>query len=156
MISRQPRDHGRALAQRRLACDRCHVRKLRCWREIQSPQCSRCIQDGCLCTYSPPLKSGRPKKISYPQTSGAMSTQDITGNDISGCHSTLLGSGIGCDPNDGIFGPRLDPAVESGTDYVSAYISPNSDATGPGATRGMDLSPTLIAMRMSRLVYRRR
>lgn len=58
----QSRDHSREPSQKRLACDRCHTRKLRCFRDIHSRQCSRCIQDGCDCTYSSPLKPGRPRK----------------------------------------------------------------------------------------------
>ncbi|KAI2631938.1 hypothetical protein GGR54DRAFT_7206 [Hypoxylon sp. NC1633] len=50
--------------QKRLACDRCHARKLRCLRETFTNRCSRCVQDGYSCTYSPPLKCGRPKKAS--------------------------------------------------------------------------------------------
>lgn len=51
---------------KRIACDRCHARKLRCLREFPTSKCSRCIQEGCVCTYSPPLKSGRPKKTRPP------------------------------------------------------------------------------------------
>ncbi|KAF3403060.1 hypothetical protein DPV78_004512 [Talaromyces pinophilus] len=50
--------------QKRLACDRCHMRKLRCFRDALATDCSRCIQFGFACTYSPPLKCGRPKKSS--------------------------------------------------------------------------------------------
>ena len=54
---------------KQIACDRCHARKLRCLREISTSKCSRCVQDGCVCMYSPPLKSGRPKKA-RPMVSG--------------------------------------------------------------------------------------
>jgi hypothetical protein len=44
----------------RLACDGCHVRKLRCSRN--STTCSRCLRDGVQCVYSPARKVGRPSK----------------------------------------------------------------------------------------------
>ncbi|KAH7017135.1 hypothetical protein EDB80DRAFT_704275 [Ilyonectria destructans] len=50
--------------QKRLACDRCHARKLRCLTKTSTTRCSRCMHDGFPCTYSPPLKSGRPRKAS--------------------------------------------------------------------------------------------
>lgn len=59
-IKKSPRMENQT--QTRLACDRCHYRKLRCLRDVSMAECSRCIQDGFSCTYSPPLKSGRPKK----------------------------------------------------------------------------------------------
>ncbi|RJE22916.1 hypothetical protein PHISCL_04764 [Aspergillus sclerotialis] len=68
----QSQDHNREPSQKRLACDRCHTRKLRCLREIYSPQCSRCIQDGSVCTYSSPLKSGRPRKTPRAPTADAV------------------------------------------------------------------------------------
>ncbi|KAI1375802.1 hypothetical protein F4677DRAFT_420761, partial [Hypoxylon crocopeplum] len=55
--------------QKRLACDRCHARKLRCLRERSTARCSRCVQDGFACTYSPPLKCGRPRKASLAMES---------------------------------------------------------------------------------------
>jgi hypothetical protein len=44
----------------RLACDGCHVRKLRCSRN--STTCARCLRDGVQCVYSPARKVGRPSK----------------------------------------------------------------------------------------------
>lgn len=45
----------------RLACDRCHRQKLRCSRaSSQSRACQRCVKAGERCTYSPPLRLGRP------------------------------------------------------------------------------------------------
>lgn len=67
----------RAPPHKRIACDRCHARKLRCLREISISNCRRCIQDGCVCTYSPPLKSGRPKKA-RPTVSGDLFDLDAT------------------------------------------------------------------------------
>ncbi|KID74211.1 uncharacterized protein G6M90_00g081660 [Metarhizium brunneum] len=45
----------------RLACDRCHGQKLRCTRASgHSKACQRCVKAGEKCTYSPPLRLGRP------------------------------------------------------------------------------------------------
>lgn len=58
------RGRPRMAAQKRLACDRCHARKMRCVRDRSTEMCSRCMQDGTDCHYSAPLKPGRPKKAS--------------------------------------------------------------------------------------------
>lgn len=51
----------------RLACDRCHGHKLRCRRGPKDNQaCQRCIKAGERCTYSPPLRLGRPANKSNP------------------------------------------------------------------------------------------
>lgn len=47
--------------QQRQACDRCHGQKLRCHRGVKpSGACQRCARAGEKCTYSPPLRLGRP------------------------------------------------------------------------------------------------
>ncbi|KID97491.1 Zn(2)-C6 fungal-type DNA-binding domain protein, partial [Metarhizium majus ARSEF 297] len=53
----------------RLACDRCHGQKLRCTRASgHTKACQRCVKAGEKCTYSPPLRLGRPiNKPSQPQ-----------------------------------------------------------------------------------------
>ena len=43
---------GRAAARRNIACDECKKRKVRCSAE---KQCSNCLRDGKLCTYSSPV-----------------------------------------------------------------------------------------------------
>lgn len=51
----------------RLACDRCHRQKLRCSRASHSSRaCQRCVKAGERCTYSPPLRLGRPAIGSRP------------------------------------------------------------------------------------------
>lgn len=56
----------------RLACDRCHIRKLRCTQRTPSGPCCRCLQSGETCTYSQPLKPGRRRK----------STQNYISSDV--------------------------------------------------------------------------
>ncbi|KAF5594612.1 succinate-semialdehyde dehydrogenase [Fusarium subglutinans] len=48
--------------KKRLACDRCHARKLRCSGDLDG--CTRCLGDDLVCVYSPALKVGRPSKAS--------------------------------------------------------------------------------------------
>lgn len=76
--------------QKRLACDRCHMRKLRCFRDAFATDCRRCIQFGFPCTYSPPLKCGRPKKSSS-------ATRETTppGESLSGLDNSSLTDNIG-------------------------------------------------------------
>lgn len=50
----------------RLACDRCHRQKLRCSRSSHGRACQRCVKAGERCTYSPPLRLGRPASGSRP------------------------------------------------------------------------------------------
>ncbi|KAF2472395.1 uncharacterized protein BDR25DRAFT_14029 [Lindgomyces ingoldianus] len=45
---------------RRLACDRCHLKKTRCLRPTGQGRCHRCLQQNLHCTFSPPAKTGRP------------------------------------------------------------------------------------------------
>lgn len=62
-LSSPPKMHSsRTIPKKRLACDRCHSRKLRCSGDLQG--CSRCLRDESVCTYSPALKVGRPSKAS--------------------------------------------------------------------------------------------
>ena len=45
----------------REACDRCHTIKSRCSKAPDSVICKRCERFGVSCTYSAPLRRGRPK-----------------------------------------------------------------------------------------------
>lgn len=60
----------------RLACDGCHVRKLRCSRNSSS--CARCLRDGVQCVYSPARKVGRPSKAE--QTASRVLNKNLTAN----------------------------------------------------------------------------
>ncbi|PFH59664.1 hypothetical protein XA68_12042 [Ophiocordyceps unilateralis] len=58
----------------RLACDRCHRQKLRCSRaSSQSRACQRCVKAGERCTYSPPLRLGRPVSSNKQDKNGGAS-----------------------------------------------------------------------------------
>ncbi|CRG90946.1 hypothetical protein PISL3812_07994 [Talaromyces islandicus] len=90
-----------AAPQKRLACDRCHARKLRCFRDASMAECSRCVQRGYVCTYSPPLKSGRPKKGSsavpkrIQETPGRDSLPDLDNSSLSSSSSISGAEPIG-------------------------------------------------------------
>lgn len=45
---------------KRLACDRCHAKKIRCVVRIQEKACTRCVKQNLSCIFSPPAKTGRP------------------------------------------------------------------------------------------------
>ncbi|KJZ69853.1 hypothetical protein HIM_10753 [Hirsutella minnesotensis 3608] len=63
----------------RLACDRCHRQKLRCSRaSTQSRACQRCVKAGERCTYSPPLRLGRP--VSSNKAGGQARRSSSDGN----------------------------------------------------------------------------
>lgn len=94
-------DQNTATPQKRLACDRCHARKLRCFRDASMAECDRCIQRGYVCTYSPPLKSGRPKKGSsavpkrIQETPGRDSLPDLDSSSLSSSSSISGADSIG-------------------------------------------------------------
>lgn len=69
--------------QKRLACDHCHARKLRCLRQTSSSLCSRCARGGFTCTYSPPLKSGRPRKSPLPVEQNSIPHRQQDGSPVS-------------------------------------------------------------------------
>ncbi|KZF20985.1 hypothetical protein L228DRAFT_284071 [Xylona heveae TC161] len=100
----ETQNQDKAPAQKRLACDRCHARKLRCLRGDSMAACSRCIHDGFDCTYSPPLKSGRPKKSIPPTIHNiASGTPAITNSDDCSLYSGSNNSSS----NSSIITPRL-------------------------------------------------
>lgn len=134
--------------QKRLACDRCHARKLRCIRDASMAECSRCIQRGYACTFSPPLKSGRPKKgtsavpKSLRDTPGRDSLPDLDNSSLSSS-SSISGEPIG------ISAPmsyplHLSAACEAMNEQI--YLSP-LDTTDPlyhvDATPG-SIAPTVL------------
>ncbi|KAA8652634.1 Zn(II)2Cys6 transcription factor domain-containing protein [Aspergillus tanneri] len=61
-VEQMERTHQPARPKKRLACDACHRRKLRCSKDPSG--CSRCVRERLTCIYSPALKVGRPSKAS--------------------------------------------------------------------------------------------
>ncbi|GKZ22573.1 hypothetical protein AbraIFM66951_006442 [Aspergillus brasiliensis] len=53
---------------RRVACDQCHVQKLRCTKLEDCAVCVRCQRLNRQCSWSPPLRSGRPARTPVEQT----------------------------------------------------------------------------------------
>ncbi|KAH8701063.1 hypothetical protein BGW36DRAFT_425859 [Talaromyces proteolyticus] len=120
-------DEQNSAPQKRLACDRCHMRKLRCFRDAPRIECSRCIQFGYACTYSPPLKSGRPKKSSSTiprrgrEASGTESLPSLDSSSLSSSLSINSGEPIGL--NDPLSYPmHLSTSCEALSDQI--YLSP--------------------------------
>lgn len=57
----------------RLACDRCHSKKIRCIIQGDSKACVRCLKQGLRCHFSPPAKTGRPAHSKMRRTNTAPS-----------------------------------------------------------------------------------
>lgn len=60
-------ERPRAKAPTRAACDKCHDIKTRCDREMGSVECKRCFRLGMECSYSAPLRMGRPTRARLQQ-----------------------------------------------------------------------------------------
>ena len=84
--------------KKRLACDRCHSRKLRCSGDLDG--CSRCVGDNSVCTYSPALKVGRPSKASIsPRNPQQQETQSISETAFYDIDALSADSGISMPPS---------------------------------------------------------
>jgi hypothetical protein len=62
---------------KRLACDRCHAKKIRCSVQSSEKGCGRCIQQNLPCTFSPPAKTGRPVRSKSMQNTSASSSSGV-------------------------------------------------------------------------------
>ena len=56
-----PRIHKPEPPRLRASCDGCYLSKVRCTKEI--PGCSRCLNHGVLCKYSPSQRIGKPRRL---------------------------------------------------------------------------------------------
>ncbi|CAD0107369.1 unnamed protein product [Aureobasidium uvarum] len=67
------------MERRRIACDECRTRKLKCSGE--QPECSRCINDNIACVYSTQKAMGRPRKRKIGETDQSTNeqSQEISG-----------------------------------------------------------------------------
>ncbi|KAF5535786.1 succinate-semialdehyde dehydrogenase [Fusarium napiforme] len=86
--------------KKRLACDRCHARKLRCSSDLDG--CTRCLGDDLVCTYSPALKVGRPSKASMAGREILQQTQSVSDTafyGISDGDAVTVDSGISMPPS---------------------------------------------------------
>jgi hypothetical protein len=54
----------------RLACDKCHQKKVRCRVKPESNRCIRCVDQNLSCVFSPPGRNGRPPRSSTTSESG--------------------------------------------------------------------------------------
>lgn len=121
------RDHSREPSQKRLACDRCHTRKLRCFRDVHSRQCSRCIQDGCDCTYSSPLKPGRPRKTPRVPTADDVVNHQNNSNNSANNVDNLLAQNI--DFNLDVNSQPTDQEWQSLLNFDENLLIPSSDVS---------------------------
>ncbi|KAF4474668.1 succinate-semialdehyde dehydrogenase [Fusarium agapanthi] len=125
--------------KKRLACDRCHARKLRCSGDLDG--CTRCLGDDSVCTYSPALKVGRPSKASMAGRQ-AQQTQSISDAAIYGIldrDAVTADSGISMPPSP----PQLaDSCITDHTALFSSFdfTNPldNFNATHPFLDMPMD------------------
>ncbi|RBA15587.1 hypothetical protein FPRO05_12194 [Fusarium proliferatum] len=85
--------------KKRLACDRCHARKLRCSGDLDG--CTRCLGDDLVCVYSPALKVGRPSKASMAgrEIQQTQSISDAAIYGISDRDAVTVDSGISMPPS---------------------------------------------------------
>lgn len=56
-----PKIHKPESQRLRASCDGCYLSKVRCTKEI--PGCSRCLNHGVLCKYSPSQRIGKPRRL---------------------------------------------------------------------------------------------
>lgn len=56
-----PKIHKPEPPRLRASCDGCYMSKVRCTKEI--PGCSRCLNHGVLCKYSPSQRIGKPRRL---------------------------------------------------------------------------------------------
>lgn len=56
-----PKTHKPEPPRLRASCDGCYLSKVRCTKEI--PGCSRCLNHGVLCKYSPSQRIGKPRRL---------------------------------------------------------------------------------------------
>lgn len=56
-----PKIHKPESPRLRASCDGCYLSKVRCTKEI--PGCSRCLNHGVLCKYSPSQRIGKPRRL---------------------------------------------------------------------------------------------
>lgn len=56
-----PKIHKPETPRLRASCDGCYLSKVRCTKEI--PGCSRCLNHGVLCRYSPSQRIGKPRRL---------------------------------------------------------------------------------------------
>lgn len=59
-----PKIHKPESPRLRASCDGCYLSKVRCTKEI--PGCSRCLNHGVLCKYSPSQRIGKPRRLREP------------------------------------------------------------------------------------------
>ncbi|EWY87752.1 succinate-semialdehyde dehydrogenase [Fusarium oxysporum NRRL 32931] len=132
--------------KKRLACDRCHSRKLRCSGDLDG--CSRCLGDDSVCTYSPALKVGRPSKASMAgrEIQQTQSICDATFYGISDGDALTADSGISMPPSP----PQLgDSCITDHTALFGSFDLTNSlgnfNATHPFLDIPMDEDPWSVA-----------
>ncbi|KAF4948817.1 hypothetical protein FGADI_9374 [Fusarium gaditjirri] len=128
--------------KKRLACDRCHSRKLRCSGDLDG--CSRCLGDDSVCTYSPALKVGRPSKASMAgrEIQQTQSICDPAFYSISDGDALTADSGISMPPSP----PQLgDSCITDHTALFSSFDFTHSlgnfNATHPFLDIPMDEDP---------------
>ncbi|KAF5625323.1 succinate-semialdehyde dehydrogenase [Fusarium tjaetaba] len=131
--------------KKRLACDRCHARKLRCSSDLDG--CTRCLGDDLVCTYSPALKVGRPSKASMAGREILQQTQSVSDAafyGISDGDAVTADSGISMPPSP----PQLgDSCIADHTALFSSFDFANTldtfNATHPflDMPMGEDLWP---------------
>ncbi|KAF5651422.1 succinate-semialdehyde dehydrogenase [Fusarium sp. NRRL 25303] len=125
--------------KKRLACDRCHARKLRCSSDLDG--CTRCLGDDLVCTYSPALKVGRPSKASMAgrEIQQPQSVSDAAFYGISDGDAVTADSGISMPPSP----PQLgDSCITDHTALFSSFDFTNTldnfNATNPFLDMPMD------------------
>ncbi|KAF5980117.1 putative UGA2-succinate semialdehyde dehydrogenase [Fusarium bulbicola] len=125
--------------KKRLACDRCHARKLRCSGDLDG--CTRCLGDDLVCVYSPALKVGRPSKASMAGRE-MQQTQSIPNpafHGISDRDALTADSGISMPPSPPQLGDSCIPdhtALFNSFDFTNTFD--NFNATHPFLDMPMD------------------
>lgn len=108
--SKLPRTDSRRL---RASCDGCYLSKVKCTKE--NPTCTRCLNHGVVCKYSPSQRVGKPRRLrENQQVHHGSTTQDINigATNTSNSRST---SDASVHPPPYSWNINFDPSITAGT-----------------------------------------
>lgn len=70
----------------RASCDGCYLSKVKCTKE--TPTCTRCLNHGIVCKYSPSHRAGKPRRLQNHQVHDGATTRDAEAAKVSNSRST--------------------------------------------------------------------
>lgn len=110
---------------KRLACDRCHQKKVRCTVARDQKVCTRCQRQGLSCNFSPPAKTGRPAHNKMRRNNTAPSPTTLRHKQSFSLVSST--QSLSMSPSPGTF-----PTVAPRTPSLDGSMHPTPLLTSPG------------------------